>query len=385
MEDLFSYSEFVGKLTVQEIVLLATFASIMLVRFCFDLFVYGRVVFAKDKRIKNSKPSFSVLMVIRNEENNLKNNLPALLNTKYLTNEVIVVDDFSQDSSYATLGLIREKHKTLQISNLSQEMRYSSKQALNIGLKAAKYDWIIQTKPSVIVYPNDWISSFADKIENNINLVVGYSNIASKKGLMNLLYKVELFFQQFQSFAFIGCGCGYVVEEDNIALLRQKYFEMGGFAGEMDDAYMNLERLINKVIKRKYTALNLSSEGVIHKNRFINAKKYKDLVIKSIHIKRKLKFLIRTVLLIDKLSKLFLVPLSIIAIFLFPEIILTSSIIILSKVILHMFIIYQVLNSLNEKKLFISSLIYEQIIPYYKLIYIRNYFSSLRKRKWNNN
>ncbi|MBN1822633.1 MAG: glycosyltransferase [Prolixibacteraceae bacterium] len=375
-----NYIELFGQFSFSELMLILFFAVILLIRFYFDLIFYGRVVFSRDRRIKNIKPSFSVLMTIRNEEKNLKENLPGLLNGEYLDFEVIVVDDFSQDQSYTILGLLKNENNKLKISSLNQDVRFSSKQALNIGLKAASKEWIIQTKPSVGNYPEKWISSFADKIFKKPDLIVGYSNIENQKGIFNLLYRIELFLQQFQSFAYIKNRCGFVVEEDNIAFKRQNYFDMGGFAREMNDEYLNLERLLNKMVKRRKVLLNLSREGVIRKKRFINPKKYRELIRKSIHIKKKLKFYKRLILGIDSFSKFIFLPLLIIVLFAFPVLFNLIAILVLSKVILHMFINYFMLNSLNEGKIFISSLIYELIIPFYRLVFIRNYISSARKR-----
>ena len=385
MQGIVSYIELPGHPTSGGIVLLLIFAGIYLIRFFFDFFMYGRVVFSNDLRIKNSKPSFSVILTVRNEEGNLRDNLPEILTSSYLDFEVIVVDDFSQDQTYTILGLLREKYKYLHISCLSQEVHHSSKQALNVGLKASKNDWIILTQPSVREFPAEWLSSFAEKINNRKKLVVGYSNVEPEKGAYNLFFRIESFLQQLKSFAYLCIGCGYVVEEDNVAFRRQQYFDMGGFAGEMNDEYMNLERLINKFIKKRQTALNLSGDGIIRKKQLITSKKYRELIIKILRIKKRLGFFRRFLLFVDSLTALLIIPVSLITLLLLPEAFIIVGAIVAVKAILRMLIIYNALNHLNEQKIFIPSLFYELIIPYVRLYFSLYYYRSLRKRKWDNN
>jgi glycosyltransferase involved in cell wall biosynthesis len=383
-ELLTSYIEFGRQLSIWEIVLLSFIAGIYLIRFLYDLFIYGRLLFKSDFKIENSRPSFSILMIARNEEDNIRNNLPKILSSDYDDFEVVVVDDFSQDQTYTLLGLLREENKKLRISSLNQETRHSSKQALNIGFKAAKNDWVFISKPSVTEFQQGWLLSFAEKLESGKNLVVGYSNILEQEGTYNLLFRIESFLQQIQSFAYIKAGCGFIVEEDSLCFPRQKYFDMGGFAGEMNEEYANLELLVNKFIKKKQTSVNLSPEGIVRKKRFITAKKFRELNDKAVRIIHKLGFKRRFLLFIDDITSILILPLTFVLAIIFPEILIVSGLVLFMKLILHIVIINKAANRLNEQKIFLSSLLYELIIPYYKLFVRWSYYRSLRKSRWSN-
>jgi len=364
-------ADFMAEYTPGETFLLILVAGIYLIRFLGDLLMY-RYFFVKKGPGSNENPSFSVLMAIRNEEHNLKNNLPALLSSEYHRYEVIVVDDFSQDHSFMVLGLTREKYTHLRMSGLNQEVRYSTKQALNVGLKAAGNDWVILSDPSVATYPAGWLFSFAGKAADSHNLIVGYTGITPGKGLLHRIYRNELFFQQFQSFAFLAFGMGFVAEETNLAFLKKKYFETKGFAGAMNDPYQNMERVINKFISAEKTTLNLSPEGVIRKNKKTTRKAYRELILKSIHIKRRLPFLKRLLLLLDVLTRILIVPLTILTLICFREILLVMALVVLIKAVLHSYIILSIQKRLNEEKIFLSSLVYELIVPYCRIFFLRH-------------
>jgi len=51
-------------------------------------------------------------------------------------------------------------------------------------------------------------------------------------------------------------------------------------------------------------------------------------------------------------------------------------------VILHLFIIKTMQNRLNERKIFISSLVYELIMPFVKFVFRWHFNRKSRKQKW---
>lgn len=378
-EFLYGYIEFGKQLSILEIVLLSFIGFIFLVRFLYDFFIYGRLMFSGKPEKYSSTPPFSLIMAVRNEEENMRENLPKILASEYPDFEVVVIDDFSQDQTYTLLGLSRKDNAKLRISSLNQETRHSSKQALNIGLKAAQNDWVLILKPSMAEFQPGWLSSFAEKAGEGKNLVIGYSNIETQEGFYNWAFRVESFMQQIQSYAYIKAGRGFIFNEDNICFLKHSYFDLRGFAGAMKEEYADLELLVNKFIKKRHTVLNFSSDGFVKEKRFITAKKYKELTVKANRIFRKLGLWNRFLLFADNITSLLILPLSVVLGLVFPEIIIASGLLVLLKLILHSIIIYKAAKRVNEQKIFVSSLLYELIMPYYKVFSRWNYFSSLRK------
>ena len=380
-----SYIEFTGEYSAFEIFLFGLFAGIYAIRFFYSFFIYARLAFRSGLRMKKYKLPLSIIMAVRNEEANIREYLPGIITADYDDFEVIVVDDFSQDQSYTLLGLLREKYPDFRLSSLNQEMRHSTKQALNIACKAARKDWVFVASPSMSEIHSRWLHSFSEKIHNGKNIVVGYSNVLSQKRLINLLYRVELFLQQFQSFAFIKAGPAFVLHEDNLMFLKQKYFDIGGFMHDMDEEYGNLELIINKFISRKKASINLSHEGVVKKDCPVTLKKFKELLIKEVRLKRKLRPFRRIVIFIDELASLLILPVTIAVLVFFKEILIFVAVIVVIKVVLHILILFYVLKRLKEEKIFIPSLLYELLMPWVKLFVRWGYFRSLQKDRWNNN
>jgi glycosyltransferase involved in cell wall biosynthesis len=365
-----------------QLALLVVFVILFLVRLYFNLFFSLRIIRTGKKIPENNNTPLSVLLTIRNEEEIIRENLTKILTINNCDFEVVAIDDFSQDNTLTVLGVLRRENEKLKVSSLNQETRFSVKLAQNIAIKAAKNDWVILVPPSVSEFSEEWLSEIAGAAGINNSVIVNYSNIAISKGLVNRFYRIERFFQQFKSAGYILNGLPYVYLEENIAFNKNKYFELGGYGKKINEPFANLELLINIFIKKKQTVLLLKDKTILRKEEAISSVDYFNLLKRSFRIERHLSWLKRKILQFDNLTRLFLFPVLALLIILFTGIWPVVSILILILAFLRLFIIKILQNRLNERKIFISSLVYELIEPYFKLVY-RWYFNRRsRNQKW---
>ena len=370
-------------LSVIDLGILITFASIYLLLFILRWILTGRFLFFKSKiNNETSDNSISFISALRNEETKIRNNLAQFLSTQAGTFEMVVVDDFSQDNSYTELGLLREKHKNLILSSLTQETRNSYKLAQNIALKAAKNNWVVVIPAGVQPLSNTFASHSANFLSDEKSVILQYANAEPKKKWANKLYRIERFFLQLKSFGFSALGLPFVYFEENVAFKKHKYFELGGFGGEMNEPYANLEIIINKFITRKNKGFNLTNESILHETAEIGKNDYFELLKKSFRIERRLpfhkKFFVFT---IDFLHMVYLPFLVFVGIRFF-EIWIILSLLLFIRIINDLLIIKVLQNRLNERKLFLSSLVYELLIPYFKFYYRIKFRRQSRNQKW---
>lgn len=348
--------------------LLLFFAALVLARILFIGFIYGRAAYFRLPAIKSSEP-VSVLLAFRNEEENLKNNLPSLLASESAEFEVIAVDDFSSDNSFIVLGALKKQFKNLRVSSISQDTRYAEKLARNVALKAAGNSWVIFIPPSANSFSANWLSTISSRLNGQFEVAVGYTNIVPASGLLNLFFRLEFFLQQLTSFGFIANGMPYVVSEDNVAFKKQKYFETGGYGGKLAEPYAHLELLINSFVKRKSAGLFLAGALGLKLHKQVELKDFFELLIKEKRIQRHLSFWKRFVLFLNDLSALLVFPAGILAFVLLPDFLLVFLAGFLLVMLSYSVIIKKILYRLDERKLFLPSLLVALLRPYFKLFF----------------
>jgi glycosyltransferase involved in cell wall biosynthesis len=364
-----------------DLALALIFAVLFIIRMLYLFLFTGRILFQKKIKQLTTTP-LSLIYTVRNEAIRLKKNLAPLLSINDVDFEVIVVDDFSQDNSFQVLGMLRGRSNRLKVSTLHQETRFSTKMAQNLAIKAACHDWILPVPISYENATSEWISGISGALENDKTVVVSYSSAQNSNGFVNRMYRIENYLTFIKSVGYILNNVPFIYSEENVAFQKKKYFEIGGHGLKISESFANLELLINFFIRKKTTTILFQSNTAIKKTEDLIWNDYLDILKKSLRIEKHLSASKKAVLAFDEFTKMLLPP-AIITVFillfdLWP--IITG--LLLVMFIARLFIIKITQNRLKERKIFISSLIYDLIIPYFKLFY-RWYFNNRRqKQKW---
>jgi glycosyltransferase involved in cell wall biosynthesis len=369
-------------LTVTDWIIIGALLLVWLFRFIYDLLFYGRLAFRKIPPAGLSSEPITVFMVERNEEENLRNNLPAWLQMGYPHYEILVVDDFSEDNTPGVLGLYRKEYPRLKITSLKQETRFSDKMARNLALKAASNEFVVMINAASLSPDDHWLPGISTVFSKGKHVVVGYNGIVPGQGFYHRLYRVESFFQQIQSMAYCLNGMPYVTNEENVAFFKGSYFDHGGLAGKIREEYLNLEMVINEVVRRGNVAVMPDGKLSIRKKVDVGRDEWKDLYHRYFRLKGYLKPGIRTMI---NLSGLLTMALPMVFAFLFisyPGLSLVWGGLLLLKLLFYLLIIKRLQARLNEPKIFVSSLIYALFAPYYKVFVQWRFINSRRKRRW---
>ena len=363
------------------LVLALIFTVLFIIRMLYLFLFTGRILF--QKKLKQVTPApLSLIYTVRNEETRLKNNLVPVLSINDADFEVIVVDDFSQDNSFQVLGMLRGRSDRLKVSTLHQETRFSTKMAQNLALKAAGYEWILTVPISYENATSEWISGISNALDNNKTVVISYCSAHNKGGFINRIYRIESYLSFTKSVGYILNNYPFVYSEENVAFQKKKYFEIGGHGLKITEPYANLELLINFFIRKKTTTILFQSDTAIKKTEDLIWNDYLDILKKSLRIEKHLSARKKAALAFDEFTKLLFPPAIAAVLILLFDLWPIIAALLLIMFIARLFIIKITQNRLKERKIFISSLIYDLIIPYIKLFY-RWYFNNRRqKQKW---
>lgn len=372
-------------LTTMQFVVVLMAVILWLLRLLYLLFFPFRLlVYRNSKPAQNKQTPLSILMVVRNEEENCRKTIPNLVNLENPDLELVVVDDFSQDNTFSVLGLLKQRYKKIKLSSLSQETRYSEKMARNIALKSAGNNWVI-AYPINAYYPGlDWLNEMGRLTPESVSVKVAYSSVVESKGWYNKLFRVENFFQYIKSASYSLNGMPFLYNEENVAFKKSEYFIRGGFGAKVQEPYANLELVINRFIRKKNLELMLNRSSTIKRQVLVDEPDFKDLIKKSIRIEQHLSKWKQFVLFVDRWHQALYLPVMVLTLVVALKIWPVIATMVFVNVLVFMVIIKMLQNRLNEANLFITSLVFSIIIPFYKLIFRWFFNQKIKKHKWRN-
>ena len=176
-------------------------------------------------------PPVSVIVCARNEAENLRKNLPLILNQAYRSFELIVVNDHSTDESLSVLKHIQKSHPTFRIVNFTH-MKFSpgKKEVLAAGIDAATNEWLLLTDADCAPVSRHWIRDMLNPATDpRAGVVLGYSPYRPLHGLLGAAVGYETFLTAVQYLGWARAGHPYMGVGRNLAYRRSLYRAAGGF------------------------------------------------------------------------------------------------------------------------------------------------------------
>ncbi|NDW10658.1 glycosyltransferase [Dysgonomonas sp. 520] len=261
MEDFLNNIHF----TKPELVSLGVFFLIFFIQILFYLVYYRRPANKQKKDNKNQdrvlntgKPSVSVIIIAKNESENLAKNLPIVLDQDYPDFEVIVVNEGSTDESEKLLDRYSASHSNLY-HTFSPDSR-DRKLSMTIGIKAAKNDILLFCEANCRPVSRNWISLMAQNFTEDKDVVLGYSYITGKKRFFkrlacfdNLFFSLQYLSRAIKKKPFTGTY-------RNLAYRRELFFNNKGFSSVLN--YENGEEVfINRIVTKENTAVEVHQDS----------------------------------------------------------------------------------------------------------------------------
>lgn len=260
MDDLFVFSQ-------PEIILLATTGLFFLIQLLYWLVSYARPL-RKLKKIRASEPDewppLSVVVYAKNESENLRKHLPALLTQDYPQYEVIVVNDGSTDESDEVLKTLEQEYKHLYHTYIPEEAKYLSRKklALTVGIKAAKYKILLFTEANCEPLSARWITSIAKTYRPNTEIVLGFCAYRYNRGLNhqliaydNLLDGLQYLSSALKRHPFTGNG-------RNLSYRKDLFFEHKGYQKSLGLHAGDDDLFINESANRENTKVTYTPDSI---------------------------------------------------------------------------------------------------------------------------
>lgn len=253
-------------LAIGTVAILAAFV----VQVYYYLHYFSAIIAENRKRKRNNfsthnspTPPVSVIICARNEEDNLREFLPKVLEQDYPNFEVIVVNDASEDNTSQVLDDFAKLYPHLYVTNMPNDINIISRKklAVTVGVKAAKNELLLMTDADCYPASKDWIRSMVSNVTDGIEFVVGYGDYITERSIVNRLITYDTLFIAMQYMGFALRGKPYMAVGRNFLYRKSTFYKYKGFAGHLHIVSGDDDLLINKAGNATNTAVATRAES----------------------------------------------------------------------------------------------------------------------------
>ncbi len=187
----------------------------------------------------------SVIIPIRNEAQSIDLLLHDLMQQRYQTFEVIIVDDHSEDGTFSIVSRQIIADTRFKIVSANEP---SKKHALTQGINLAKGEIIVTTDGDCRVGKN-WLVAINESIqEDNIMMVFGGVRIIQNDSFFSSLQALEFCSLIGTGAATLSLGFSTMCNGANLAFRKSAYEAVGGYAGNVHIPSGDDEFLMRKIV-----------------------------------------------------------------------------------------------------------------------------------------
>lgn len=218
--------------------------GIQIVYLSIFLFAFSRKV---NTVIQKPNP-VSVIVCAHDEEQNLRELVPMLLAQDHPEFEIIIVEDRSNDGTYDYLLQATQENSRLKMVRVVEKPEYinGKKFGITLGIRAAKYDWLLFTDADCRPDGNQWITRMTERYDEQTQFVLGFSPYRKTDGLLNAFIRFESLLTAIQYMGMAMLGRPYMGVGRNLAYTKSLFLKSKGFnnylgvMGGDDDLFVNL-------------------------------------------------------------------------------------------------------------------------------------------------
>lgn len=252
-----------GNTGIEEWILMALFLLAFLIQLGYYLLIYLQLPLLRPGKKRKTKRGVSVIICAKNEEENLEQFLPRVLEQDYPEFEVVVVNDCSTDRTEQLLSQLSTRYKHLRFTNIpaNEQFEHGKKLALTIGLKSAGYDHVLLTDADCYPVSDQWLQKMASNLSREKKIVLGYGGYEKRKGLLNILIRYETVFTAIQYLSFAIKGRPYMGVGRNLAYEKALFFKNKGFARHYHIPSGDDDLFVNETAVKNNTTVEIHRES----------------------------------------------------------------------------------------------------------------------------
>ncbi|HEX5169195.1 MAG TPA: glycosyltransferase [Cyclobacteriaceae bacterium] len=211
--------------------------------------------------------TITVLIPVRNEEENIVKLLSDIQKQTDKSFEVIVIDDHSDDNTcQQVVAVIANGFENLRITRLTET--FGKKSALTLGVEEAKGSLIVTTDADCRV-DRLWLSGFRECFsDSSVLLAFGAVRIGAGGTLWTSMQAIELASLIGSGAGTLGLGFPTMCNGANLAYRKEAFLAVGGYSGNESIPSGDDEFLMRKIHSRFPGSIRFvaSAENVVETN-----------------------------------------------------------------------------------------------------------------------
>ena len=207
---------------------------LFIIQISLQLSIYGRLAsfrLMSRKQIRENEPAISVVVPLFTEDSDyLDTSLTSLLTQDYASFEVVLVYVGNSDDFFDDIKSLRRLYPHLSPVHIDYTPHYpvTTKMALNVGIKSAKYDFVITTSSDATPSSERWLSLLAKGFLFG-DIVLGYSGIEKQSSFRNFIFREYRFNESVAWLTSAIRHRTYAASRNALGFLKSLYFDVRGF------------------------------------------------------------------------------------------------------------------------------------------------------------
>jgi glycosyltransferase involved in cell wall biosynthesis len=245
-------------------ILFYVFIVIVCFQVLYFITVFSKIAFYKPQNKQGKDLLVSIIVCAKNEAENLKTFLPAIINQNYPNFEIVLINDASHDNSLMVMESFASKHNNIKIVDVKNNEAFwaNKKYALTLGIKAAKNPYLLFTDADCIPNSENWIREMCAQFDNSKAIVLGYGAYNKIKGsFLNKIIRFETLLTAMQYLSFARLGNPYMGVGRNLAYTKEAFFNANGFMSHMHIKSGDDDLFVNQIANPNNTVISIKPES----------------------------------------------------------------------------------------------------------------------------
>ncbi|HRQ30742.1 MAG TPA: glycosyltransferase [Saprospiraceae bacterium] len=228
----------------------------------FWLVIFPRLSGYKQKNTPVSDAKIWLVIVVRNELENLKQHLYLMLEQHSIFYETLIIDDGSTDGTFSWLSEVQNSHPDLHL--LRHEKSIGKKMALHKALPTLDGTHFIFTDGDCACKSENWLSLMLSGLNEQKTIVLGYAPLNKMKTFISIFARYETFLTALQYFSYALAGLPYMGVGRNLAYHTSVLNKSKGFSTHMDLLSGDDDLLVNSVANKNNVRIQTDPESFMY-------------------------------------------------------------------------------------------------------------------------